>query len=181
MEYVSLEYIFFVTLTLFVISFVFNLKQRKMIRDREIGESSIVQNTFYDSVTDLPNKNNIEIIISENINVASRRDKSFCILAIKALDYNDLKNESFEKSNKLSCDIANKILSSIRDEDTAARVSDDEFVIVFNEYLEEDNYDIPMNRISKSLSGVNVRYAYITFPSEAKTTSSLLDGVLEKL
>lgn len=181
MEFISLEYLFFITLTLLIVSFIFNIKQRKTIHEFEENESSIMQDTFFDVVTDLPNRKNIEIIISENINVASRREKSFCILAIKYLDYQTLASESIEKVNKLSREISDAILSSIRDEDTAARVSDDEYLVVFNEYLESENYDIPMNRISAALQGINVRYAYSTYPADANSTSLLIDHVLAKL
>jgi GGDEF domain-containing protein len=179
MEYISIEYMLFVTSALLVMSFLYNLKQRKMINGS--AESSMIEDTFYDSVTDLPNRDNIEIIISENIKVASRRDKTFCVLGLKALDYYDLKSESIEKSNKLSIDVADGILSSIRDEDTAARVSDDEYVVVFNEYLEMENFDIPMNRISEALKGKNIRYTYVTYPIDGDTSTKLIDAVLNKL
>jgi diguanylate cyclase (GGDEF)-like protein len=179
MEYISLEYMFFITTALFILSFFYNIKQRRMLNGA--NPSDMLQSTFYDSVTDLPNRNNIEIIITENIKVASRRDKSFCILGLKALDYKELKNESIEKSNELSIDIADGILSSIRDEDTAARVSDDEYIVVFNEYLEAENYDIPMDRISEALKGKNVRYSYVTYPDEANSIDKLLESVLAKL
>lgn len=141
----------------------------------------MIQDTFYDPVTDLPNRDNIEIIINETVKVASRREKTFCVLGLKDLDYFDVKEESIEKSNKLSTEIADGILSSIRDEDTAARVSENEYVVVFNEYLEVDNFDIPMNRISEALKGKNIRYSYITYPDEADTTNKLIDGVLAKI
>lgn len=181
MEYFSLEYMFFITSALLFLSFLYNLKQRRILNSSEHHNANMIQDTFYDSVTDLPNRNNIEIIINETIKVASRRDKSFCILALKVLNYDDVKNVSIEDSNKLSMEIADGILSAIRDEDTAARVTDNEYVVVFNEYLEEEHYDIPMNRISESLKGKDVRYAYVTFPNDGDSTAKLIDSVLAKL
>ncbi|QFR49252.1 diguanylate cyclase [Sulfurimonas lithotrophica] len=181
MEYISLEYIFFVTFTLFIISFLFNLKQRNIIKDYQNNESSIVQNIFFDSITDLPNKNNIEIIITEHINSATRHNKSFYVLAIKALDYYNLKKDSNEKSDKLSVGIADAILSSIRDEDTTARVSEDEYIVVFNEYLEEKNHSIPIDRIKESLKNINVSYATCSYPKDADSTDSLIKSALTKL
>ncbi|MCW9026385.1 MAG: GGDEF domain-containing protein, partial [Thiovulaceae bacterium] len=135
---------------------------------------------FYDTVTDLPNRNNIEIIIKEHINITSRHNKSFHVFAIKANEYKDLKNNSIEKSNELSREIADAILSSIRDEDTTARVSEDEYIIVFNEYLEEKNYQIPINRIKESLKNINASYASSSYPKDANSTDSLINGVLSK-
>jgi GGDEF domain-containing protein len=179
-QYIGLELIILV-IFLFIVSLLYNLKQRKIINNFNHKQASVAEQTFYDSVTNLPSRNNIEIIISENINVATRRDKSFCILALKALDYKDFKSKSIEKSNKLSLDIADAILSSIRDEDTVARICDDKYIVVFNEYLELENFDIPMDRISQALKGKNIRYTYITFPNEEKTTQRLIDSVLAKL
>ena len=181
MEYISMEYIFVVTSFLFVLSFIFNLKQRKIIKNLQTTESVIMQDVFYDLVTDLPNRNNIEIIITENIHVSARREKSFHIFAIKALDYKILTHDSFEKSNELSREIADAILSSIRDEDTAARVSDDEYIVVFNEYLEDENHKIPMERIVRSLKSVNISYESVSFPKDGETTDSLLNNALTKL
>ncbi len=181
MEFISIEYMLFVTSALFVMSFLYNLRQRKMLHKTISEKSTTPDEPFYDLVTDLPNRKNIEIIINENIKVASRRNKTFCILALKALDYFEIKNDSIENSNRLSIDIADGILSSIRDEDTAARVSQDEYIVVFNEYLEIENFDIPMDRISKALKGKNIRYSYITYPDDADTAETLINGVIEKL
>jgi diguanylate cyclase (GGDEF)-like protein len=180
MEYLVLGFIVLIS-SLFIVSLLYNLKQRKIINSFNQSHSSVAEKTFYDSVTNLPNRKNIEIIITENINVATRRNKTFCILALKALDYKDFKSESLEKSNQLSLEITDAILSSIRDEDTAARICDDEYIVVFNEYLELEDFDIPMDRISKALKGKNIRYSYVTFPSEEKTTQGLIDRVLAKL
>jgi diguanylate cyclase (GGDEF)-like protein len=181
MEFISLKYMFFITTVMLVLSFLYNVKQRRIIDELKGNCSDMMQDTFYDSVTDLPNRNNIEIIINENIYVASRRDKSFCVLGLKILNYKDVKSESIEESNKLAMEVADGILSSIRDEDTAARISDDEYIVVFNEYLEAEHYDIPMGRISDALKGKEIRYSYITYPSEAKSTDEIIEGVLAKI
>ncbi|MCW8837636.1 MAG: diguanylate cyclase, partial [Thiovulaceae bacterium] len=150
-----MEYILFIIFIFFFLSLLYNIKLRKTINRYESEKLFIAQSAFYDTVTDLPNRNNIEIIIKEHINITSRHNKSFHVFAIKANEYKDLKNNSIEKSNELSREIADAILSSIRDEDTTARVSEDEYIIVFNEYLEEKNYQIPINRIKESLKNIN--------------------------
>jgi diguanylate cyclase (GGDEF)-like protein len=181
MEYVSIEYIFLISSLLFVASFVYNLKQRKIINELNTKESEFIENIFYDSVTDLPNRNNIEIIITEHINITSRRNKSFYMFAIKALDYKSINRTSKEKANELSCEITDAILSSIRDEDNVARVSDDEYIVVFNEYLEADNLQIPIDRIKEALKDVNISFASSSFPEDGDSTPSLINGALAKL
>jgi len=181
MEYISIEYIFFISSVLFVVSFVYNLRQRKIINDLTIIESQMIENTFYDSVTELPNRSNIEIIITEHINITSRRNKPFYMFAVKALDYKSINRTSEEKANELSREITDAILSSIRDEDNAARVSDDEYIIVFNEYLESDNFKIPIERIKEALKEINISFASSYFPEDGDSTSSLINGLLAKL
>ncbi len=181
MEYVSVEFILFISSILLVMSFIYNLKQRKIINEISAKESKIVEKTFYDSVTDLPNRNNIEIIISEHIKVSSRRNKSFYMFALKALDYKTINRESSDKANELSNEITDSILASIRDEDNAARVSDDEYIVVFNEYLESENVQIPMERIKEALKEINISFASSSFPEDGELAHSLIDGVLAKL
>jgi len=181
MEYISLEYIFFITTSLFVFSFIYNLKQRKIISALQSYEESALHHSFYDALTELPNRDNIEVIITEHIHIASRHAKSFCTLVIKANDYKKLKEHSVKDADKLSCKIADAMLASTRDEDTVARVSPEHYIVVFNEYLELEHYQVPLSRIEEALSGINVSYARSIYPQDARSTTALIDGLLKKV
>lgn len=181
MEYAGIQYIFIISFILLLASSIYNLKQKKLINELSISNSRDMQSIFFDSITNLPNRNNIEIIITEHIKTTSRRDRSFYMFAIKALDLKNLDRRSNIEANELSQDIADGILSSIRDEDNVARVSHDEYIIVFNEYLKPQNLQIPIERIKHALKDVNISFASSTYPKDGDSTETLIDSILDKL
>lgn len=144
----GLQYFLFFLIAMLLVSVYFNLRQRRFTKQHEEQSSSLIKKAYFDSVTELPNRNNIDIVISEQISRASRHKKSFLITAVKVMNYHDIKTRSEERAQELIVEAGNRILDSIRDEDMLSRITENGFIIVFNEYLEEENSDIILKRIN---------------------------------
>lgn len=150
MENLELKQLLITLVVLLVISFVVIIRQRKMLKKHEDDDISLVKRAYFDLATELPNRKNIEIIIDEQIARTSRHKKTFLVIAVKILNYAKLSLRL--EADDISIEIATRLLESIRDEDSLARVKEDEFVIVFNEYLEEENKTILIERIETLLT-----------------------------
>jgi len=174
------QYLMILLVVLLVSSIYYNLKQRNIIREYDESESQLIQKAYFDPITDIPNRKNIDVIITDNIYRASRHKKSFLILAIKMINYYEIKAKSKHESNNLAVKIADIIVESIRDEDTPSRVSEDCFIIVFNEYLDDNKVHIPINRIEQMLDGYKVKIGKSIYPNDADTTKALIEKTLNK-
>ena len=180
-----LYYIFFIV-ALFVVSLFFNLKYRQEIKRRTENDNILIKNAYYHPVTSLPNKENIKIVISEQIQRALRHDKSFLFMAIKIKNYHDVYLHSEVLAHEFIREASDRLLYSTRDEDIIGQISDDTFVIVFNEYLEEKNYDIVRKRIKKTFEEqpeLNTKYdieyeiaiGTCKYPDEASSAETLIE------
>lgn len=103
-------------------------------------ESDLIKKAYFDPLTSLPNHENINIILDDQIYRCQRRNKSFFTAVIKI---DNLTDAAIVESGS-------RLFNSIRKEDTVGYISKGIFVIVFNEYLEEENADIIFNRIRKA-------------------------------
>ena len=139
------------------ISIYYNLKQKKMIREYNESESELIEKAYFDPITDMPNRKNIDIIIDDYICRVSRHKKSFLVLAVRVTNHSDIKKKSQNKANELIVKIADILIESIRNEDTPSRVSEDCFIVVFNEYLDNGSLDIPIKRVEQMLKGYEVK------------------------
>jgi len=144
------QYSLFVLIALLLISVYFNLKQRRAIKQSEKNESLLVKKAYFNPITELPNRSNIDIVISEQICRAARHKKSFLVAVIRVINYHDIKLRSKERAEELIVEVSDRILDSIRNEDTLSHITENGFLIVFNEYLEEENSDILFNRINNA-------------------------------
>lgn len=132
------------------ISVFFNLKYRQEIKKRQENENILIKNAYYHPVTSLPNKENIKIVISEQIDRVLRHDKSFLVMLIKIKNYHEVQLHSQVLAKEFILEASNRLLQSTRDEDIIGQISDDSFMIVFNEYLQEENYNIVLKRVEES-------------------------------
>jgi len=147
---VELQIFSYVLLVLFLVSLYFNLRQRRVLKEHDRGESALIKKAYFDPETELPNRNNIDIVLNEQIVRALRHKKTFLVAAIKVTNYHDVKLRSKERAKELIIEAGDRLLDSIRNEDMLSRISENGFVIVFNEYLEEENSDILFSRINKA-------------------------------
>lgn len=101
------------------------------ISENKKAENEIYKLAFYDDLTGLPNRR----LLLDRLNVAqSSSGRSQLYGAIIFIDLDNFKsvNDKFEHNhaNNLLIDVANRLKFSIREADTVARLSGDEFVVM---------------------------------------------------
>ncbi len=143
-----MTYLLFFLIALLLASVYFNLHQMRIIKQHNENESLLIKKAYFDPITNLPNRNNIDIVIGEQVARTARHKKSFLVAVIKVTNYHEVKLRSQERSKEFIIEAGERILESIRDEDMLSHTTENGFAIVFNEYLEEENTDILFNRIN---------------------------------
>ncbi len=146
-EIPGLQYYLFVLLALLLGSIFYNLKQKLALKKREESETALVKEAYFNPITELPNKKNLDIIIEEQIHRVHRRAQSFLIAVIRIKNYNEINMRSKKLGDEFITEAGSKLVDVVRDEDLVAHISESNFVLLFNEYLQEDNYDIVFNRV----------------------------------
>lgn len=119
--------------------------QRKKLSNLQTVESALIDKAYFDKLTSLPNSANINIILDDQIYRCQRHNKPFYTALIK-LNY---------LTNDVIAETGLRLFNSIRKEDILGYIDKGVFVIVFNEYLhEEENIDIILERINKAFEEV---------------------------
>ena len=179
--------------TLMVLLFVsvfFNIKQKLASKKRTESESRLIKKAYFDPVTELPNRDNIDIVLNEQIARISRHKKSFLVAVIKVTNYHEIKLKPRAHSKELITEVGDRILDSIRDEDMLARISEDKFTLVFNEYLEEVHLDILFKRIKdafkeeveydKGSVAIKITIGKSKYPEDATDSKGLINEAMRK-
>ncbi|WP_097459409.1 bifunctional diguanylate cyclase/phosphodiesterase [Mangrovitalea sediminis] len=101
------------------------------ITEQKRNEQRITQLAFYDPLTNLPNRRLLLDRLNHEIALAHREDKYGAVLFMD-LDRFKVLNDSYghHLGDELLIQVANRILSVVRAEDTAARLGGDEFVVI---------------------------------------------------
>ena len=146
-EIPGLQYYLFVVVALLLGSVLYNLKQKLALKKREESETALVKEAYFHPISELPNRKNIDIMITEQIHRVHRRAQSFLVVVIRIKNYSDVNIRSKSEGNEFISEAATRVIDAVRDEDMAAHISDNTFAILFNEYLEEDNYEILFKRL----------------------------------
>lgn len=151
-------------------SIVLNIIQRRTINQLRESSETLIKNAYFNPVTSLPNEANFDILLQEQIDRAKRHEKTFLVVYIK-LKYYESDDDIINTANKLS--------ECIRNEDALSHISSDEFVILFNEYLEKENYHIVLERIMSSFPKYSIRVGKSTYPSDGEDKKYLLKSAKE--
>ncbi|MDH4943589.1 GGDEF domain-containing protein [Sulfurimonas sp. C5] len=139
------------------------------LADIKSRKEALVKEAYFNPVTNLPNKKNIQYVFDEQIGRTLRHDKTFTVLAIKINNYEQVKKTSLELANQFMYEASNIIIQSTRDEDLSAHIEEDTFIILFNEYLEGDLYQIVIDRLKKNF--------YKNTPQDIKISYDVSMGV----
>lgn len=104
------------------------------VTDRKNAEESLVQQANYDSLTQLPNRGLATDRLSQAIKQSGRTGNHSAVMFIDLDNFkviNDTLGHAF--GDKLLVSMANILLECVRDSDTVARWSGDEFLIIIPE------------------------------------------------
>jgi len=156
-----IEYLSLGVGVLFLISLFYNFKFLNTINKLNKNSASLIKSAYFNEVTELPNRANIDLVISDQIDREMRHNKSFLVTIVKIINYHEVKLRSKELSDEYMLEASNRLLETVRDEDIVGHITEDGFIIVFNEYLEDNNVDIVLNRIRavfKEKPHINTKY-----------------------
>jgi diguanylate cyclase (GGDEF)-like protein/hemerythrin-like metal-binding protein/PAS domain S-box-containing protein len=107
----------------------------------------------HDNLTKLPNRLLLADRLNQAIANAKRRNERF---AVSYLDLDGFKpvNDRYGHAtgDQLLCSIAKRIKNIIRGNDTVARVGGDEFVVLFNELKQPDDYKALLDRLLNEIA-----------------------------
>jgi diguanylate cyclase (GGDEF)-like protein len=180
------QYLAITLALLLLVSIYFNFKFARIIKKHHENNNVLIKNAYFNPVTELPNRMNIELVIGEQIDRALRHNQDFLLTVIKITNYHDVKIRSKELADEFMLEASNRVLNSVRDEDIVAQISDDTFLILFNEYLHEGNYGLIVNRITKAFkkeSQINTKYylefniaiGHTKYPNDGTDAAILID------
>lgn len=102
------------------------------VTEKKRDEEKIQQLAHFDQLTGLPNRTLLGQRFSYALSLAQRNNES---LAVMFLDLDHFKNINdtlgHSVGDRFLMEVANRLASSIRDEDTVSRLGGDEFILVF--------------------------------------------------
>ena len=151
-------------------SIILNIIQRRTINQLRESSETLIKNAYFNPLTSLPNEANFDILLQEQIDRAKRHEKTFLLVYIK-LKYYESEEDIVSAANKLS--------ECIRNEDALSHITHDEFVILFNEYLKKENYNIVTDRIISSFPKYSIRLGKSEYPSDGEDKKYLLKSAKE--
>lgn len=138
------------------------------------AQQEIESFAYYDALTGLPNRR-LLIDRFQRAMITSKRIKAFCALIFIDLDHFKLLNDTkgHDVGDRLLIEVAHRIQHSIREGDTVARLSGDEFIIIIeNLSTDENSAHTQASEIAqKLLLELNKSYKFEMF--EFITTASL--------
>jgi len=153
-------------------SVILNIIQRVAINNLRESSQTLIKDAYFNPITSLPNEANFDILLKEQIDRALRHQKTFLFVYIK-LKYYENDEDIVNAANKLS--------QCIRNEDSLAQINIDEFVILFNEYLEKENYNIVLQRIITIFPKYAIRLGKSRFPNDGEDKKYLLKSAKDEV
>ncbi len=124
------------------------------ISDQKYFEEKLLHESLHDKLTGLPNRSLFYDELARSIKIAQRRDDFH--FAVLFLDMGRFKliNDSLGHliGDKVLVEVANRLSSCLRPEDTAARFGGDEFIILLNNISDKNDPARVAERIQKKLS-----------------------------
>ena len=139
----------------------------------------------HDPLTGLPNR----ILLTDRLKQAiANAERNRGLFAVCYLDLDGFKpiNDRFGHAagDQMLCEIAKRLQSVVRNNDTVARVGGDEFVVVLEEIKSRDECDVTLDRLLEAVgqpisvgnasANVTISIGYAIFPHEANDAESLL-------
>lgn len=122
------------------------------ITERKVFEEELRHQAFHDSLTGLPNRILFRDRVEHALVRAARRDRNVAVLFID-LDHFKVVNDSLghQAGDQLLVEVAGRIRSCLRAEDTAARLGGDEFTVLLEDMTDEAEATLLAERILRRL------------------------------
>ncbi len=101
------------------------------ITDSKLTERELAHKAFYDTITDLPNRQLFQERLAHAVETAKRKGSLVGVLFLDIDDFNTPNEElGFEAGNTLLRQVGRRLRSSLRNNDTVARLGEDAFAIL---------------------------------------------------
>lgn len=157
------------------------------ITSRKKSEERIHYQANYDSLTDLPNRNLFQDRLYQSINQARRGQKRIALLSMDLDNFKHINDTLGHLSGDgLLREIASRLRAFFRSSDTIARLSGDEFIIIFNDAAHNADLEQLLERLLKRLSEpytissktvyTSVSIGVTFFPDDGNTVDTLLQN-----
>jgi len=191
-EHNPFEYIVVVLTLLLGVSLYANFRLSKIIKQSRQESDLLMKDVYFNPLSELPNRMNVEIVLSEQIERVHRHKQVFLVTALNVKNYVVLKEKYSQKfADKLIREVSNRLLFLIRDEDVVGHIREDIFVIVFNEYLSEDNHQLILDRIETAFQEqfqvenqdavtIEIAIGESKYPDDAKDAKALIDIAVKR-
>lgn len=169
-------------LTIFSISVAIAVIVMTLIRQRT---DVIYHQATHDKLTNLPNRASFIHMVEKLLSVARRHERKFAILFIDVDRFKEI-NDTYGHAvgDEALLALCNKVQSNLRESDTLARLSGDEFVVLMEEVKGAEDAAVVSERVINSLHNpvrlgnadvkIGVSIGIAVYPEQGDTTDSLL-------
>ena len=107
-----------------------------------------------DSLTRAYNRNVLETIIPDKLEVTKDNDRISCIVVMDVDDFKDINDQYGHRAgDKVLQYLAMRVKQELREEDLIVRTGGDEFLLYLHDIRDEDNARIFVDRIYKKITG----------------------------
>lgn len=166
------------------------LRSHKLLRlhetDVENHQHLLEDKAYYDALTHLPNRS---LLFDRLTQAIARNSRTKNLLAVCFVDLDDFKpiNDTFghDAGDRVLIEVARRLQTAVRGDDTVARLGGDEFVVLLGEIENAQEAEQAVERLLHSLAApmefkgkkinVEASIGYALYPDDCKDIESLLN------
>lgn len=173
------------TVGLLILLARYSLYLRKKMKQQFVAEEDIKRLAFFDSLTNLPNKELCQNRLDHALARAARNNTSIAVLFISINDFKAVNDkQGHHGGDKLLQQVAKRLSSELRSGDTLARVTGVEFLIILETTSPKDNINTLASKLLLKLAKhyhIAMQEVYITcnigialYPSDGEHGKELI-------
>jgi diguanylate cyclase (GGDEF)-like protein len=178
-------YVSIAALGLFVLLIRYSLYLRKKMQQQFVAEEEIKRLAFFDSLTNLPNKELCQNRLDHALARAARNNTSIALLFIGIDNFKSVnEKQGHDGGDKLLQQVAKRLSSELRSGDTLARITGVEFLIILEAASPKDNINTFADKLLLKLAKcyrIDIQEVYITsnvgialYPSDGEYGKELI-------
>lgn len=149
-----------------VILIRYSVYLRRKIRQQFVAEEEIKRQAFFDTLTNLPNKELCHNRLEHALSRAARNNTSIAVLYIGIDNFQTVNaQQGQEGGDKLLLQISKRLSSQLRSGDTLARISGVDFIILLEAVSPSDNINLFADKVLSKLTKcyrIAMQEVYIT-------------------